>query len=174
MEPNQYIRAALALLSALVLGACSPAEPPSRDSDEVAIRALIQRNFESASRQDVDGVMATHWPDSDVQLPGQPRISGSEGTRQVESDWQTQPGYRGYEGRVESVRFISFDAAIAEMVGRTLLDDGEIAEQTTIVVSRHDGEWRISAWRVMVLDEPVQAFPLRARTHELASHRGGG
>ncbi len=50
MGSNHNIRAALALLPALVLGACTAAEPPSRDADEAAIRALFQRACRSRPR----------------------------------------------------------------------------------------------------------------------------
>ena len=160
MGSKHNIRAALALLPALVLGACTAAEPPSRDADEAAIRALFQRNAEAANRRDAEGVVATYWPDGDVQIAGQPRVSGPEALRQTELDWQAIPGFRGWEGRVEEIRFLGSDAALVESTGTMLLDDGEIAEQHTIVVSRRDGEWRISAARVMVIEERRSGIPV--------------
>ena len=124
-----------------------------RDTDEAAVRALFQRNAEAANLRDVEGVVATYWPDGDVQIAGRPRVSGPEALRQTELDWQATPGYRGWEGRVEEIRFLASDAALVEITATTLLHDSEIAEQTTIVVSRRDGEWRISAWRVMVVED---------------------
>ena len=124
-----------------------------RDADEAAIRALFQRNAEAANLRDVEGVVATYWPDGDVQIAGRPRVSGPEALRQTELDWQATPGYGGWKGRVEEIRFLASDAALVEVTATTLLDDGEIAEQTTIVMSRRDGEWRISAWRVMVVED---------------------
>ncbi len=160
MGSNHNIRAALALLQALVLGACTAAEPPSRDADEAAIRALFQRNAEAANRRDAEGVVATYWPDGDVWIAGRPRVSGLDAIGQNELDWFATPGYRGWEGRVEEIRFLGSDAALVEITGTTLLNDGEIAEQTTIVVSRRDREWRISAALVMVLDERRSGSPV--------------
>ncbi len=129
--------------------------PQDRSADETAIRALFQRNAEAANRRDVEGVVATYWPDGDAWVAGQPRVS----IRQTELDWQAIPGFRGWKGRVESIRFLGSDAALVECTGTTLLDDGEIAEQTSIVMSRRDGEWRISAWRVMVIEELRSGIP---------------
>ena len=123
--------------------------PQDRSADETAIRAVFQRNVEAGNRQDVEGVVATYWPDGDAWIAGRPRVS----IRQTERDWQAIPGFRGWKGRIESIRFLGSDAALVECTGKTLLDDGEIAEQTSIVMSRRDGEWRISAWRVMVIEE---------------------
>ncbi len=133
--------------------------PQDRSADETAIRAIFQRNAEAANRRDVEGVVATYWPDGDVQIAGQPRVSGLDEIRQTEVDWQAIPGFRGWKGRVESIRFLGSDAALVECTGTTLLDDGEIAEQTSIVMSRRDGEWRMSAWRVMVIEERRSGIP---------------
>lgn len=80
---------------AIVLGCAAP--PPAgqnRSADETAIRALFQRNAEAGNRQDVEGVVATYWPDGDAWVAGQPRAS----IRQTELDWQAIPGFRGWKG----------------------------------------------------------------------------
>ncbi len=150
------------LVIAILLSAVScresepnPVAPQDRTADEAAIRALFQRNAQAANRRDVEGVVATYWPDGDAWVAGQPRRSLS----QTELDWQAIPGFRGWEGRVESIRFLSPDAALVEITGTTLLDDGEIAEQTSIVMSRRDEEWKMSAWRVMVIEERRSGIP---------------
>lgn len=154
----------IALLIALVVSGCSGAEEApqriDRDSDEAAIRATLASNWEAANRKDVDGVVSTFVADGDAWIVGSSRVSGPEEIRRVEEDWQNTPGFRSYDGRMESVRFISPDAAIVEMTGTTTLDSGEINEETTVVVVRRGGEWRITAWRVMSLDGPGLAVLL--------------
>jgi uncharacterized protein (TIGR02246 family) len=158
--------AAVAMLaiavSAVSCGPTPQSTPDTRTDDEAAIRALFQRNAEAGNRQDVGGVVATYWPDGDAWVAGRPRAS----IRQTELDWQAIPGFRGWKGRVESIRFLGSDAALVECTGTTLLDDGEIAEQTSIVMSRRDGEWKISAWRVMVIEERRSGTPTVMKRQE--------
>ncbi len=161
LAPKRRLCATLLIALPLTALSCGASERTARTDqnrgvDEAAIRALFQRNAEAANRRDVEGVVATYWPDGDAWVAGQPRVS----IRQTELDWQAIPGFRGWEGRVESIRFLGSDAALAECTGTTLLDDGEIAEQTSIVMSRRDGEWRMSAWRVMVIEERRSGIPV--------------
>ena len=81
------------------------------------------------------------------------RIIGLDEIEQVEKGFGSLPGFQRYEGRIESIRFISADAAIVETTANTILDTASFEEKVTIVVARSNNKWHIAAWRIMVFDE---------------------
>ena len=149
------------VLIALVLSGCehttSTAErsPPDRQADALAIKALLTANFTASTARDAGGVAATFMPDGDGWIAGLSRVATYEGIRNAEEDFGGIPGFQSYNGTIESIRFISRDAAIVEVSGITTLDTGSFDEETTIVVARSEDGWKIAAWRVMNFDETL-------------------
>ena len=127
-----------------------------RTADKEAIHALLTTNGAEASAQNAKGVAETFLPDADAWITGMPqRITGLDEIEHAEEGFGGIPGFQRYEGRIESIRFISADAAIVETSGKTILDTGSFEEEGTIVVARSDSNWRIAAWRVMIFDKKL-------------------
>ena len=144
------------LALAAVLGGCtSTCETEKNDSldrnaDEASIRAVLEANFAG----DPETVTATYTPDGDAWIAGLSRWSPQD-RHNAEEEFQGLPGFQGWDGKIESIRFISRDAAIVEVSGTTRLDTGSFDEETTIVVARSEDGWKIAAWRVMNFDETL-------------------
>lgn len=127
---------------------------PDRNADKAAIRSLLAENEAATNAGDVAGVAATYTAEGDVWIAGLSRRSTPKAVRENEEEFQGMPGFKSWDGTVESIRFISPDAAIVEVSAVTRLDSGEFEEQTTVVVARTDG-WKIAAARVMNFDETL-------------------
>ena len=161
MKLRASITATGSLVAALVLTSCSEPGSPAGDreidraSDEAAIRALLEANWTASSAQDAEGVQATYLPDGDAWIAGLSRTSGADDLRRAEEEFGGMPGFQSYDGTIDSVRFVSPDAAIVEVSGTTTLDSGSFDEEVTIVVARRDDNWGIAAWRVMTFDETL-------------------
>jgi len=127
-----------------------------RSADEAAIRSLLAANWAASNAHDAVGVAATYLPDGDAWIAGLARVSGSKEIRRLEEEFGGMPGFESYRAAIDTIRFISRDAAIVEVSATTNLDTGNFDEETTIVVARTDGgAWRIAAWRVMTVDETL-------------------
>jgi len=127
-----------------------------RTADEEAIHSLLTTNWAAASVQNAKGVAETFSPDGDVWVVGMlQRTTGLDEIELAEEGFGGLPGFQRYEGRIESIRFISADAAIVETSAKTILDTGSFEEEVTIVVARIDRNWRIAAWRVMIFDKKL-------------------
>lgn len=120
-----------------------------RDADKIAIRKLLAANEAATNRHDSAGVVATYTSNGDVWIVGSPRLSGSEEIRRNEEEFYSTPGFQKWRTSIDSIRFIGRDAAIVETTDLTIMDDGDFAAQSTWIVSRHDGQWRFVAVRVM-------------------------
>ena len=148
------------LLIVLPLGvaACSGAEDTSdtvgrdRSADEAAIRALLATNEAATNRRDSAGVAATFVPEGDIWIVGRSRISGFDEIRRNEEEFYITPGFQEWHATIDSIRFISPDVALVESTDVTTLDTGETGAQSTWVASRHNGDWRFAAVRVMSLE----------------------
>ena len=142
------------LVLALCLSGCiGPADAPvDRASDEAAIRSLLSSNFAAGTALDPAGVQATYMPGGDAWIAGLSRVSTREELIGAEEEFENLPGFQSFNGTIESIRFISRDAAIAEISATTVLDSGRFDEETTVVVARTQGDWKIAAWRVMTFD----------------------
>ena len=157
MKPRKGMRVVACLSMVLLLGGCDESpemarkDLPDRQADEAAIRSVLAANFAASTARDAAGVAATFMPGGDGWIAGLPRAAGQEG----EEDFGGLPGFQGYDGPIEGIRFISRDAAIVEVAGVTTLDTGSFDEETTIVVARTEGDWKIAAWRVMTFDETL-------------------
>lgn len=143
------------LLAALGLASCSDDRTPDRSADEREIRLLVAENAAASNAGNPAGVAATYTSDGDAWISGQSRVSTHQRIAEMEGEWITMPGYQRWEGEVEEVRFISRDAAIVEVSATTFLDTGKFDEETTLVVARTDGAWKIAAWRVMNIDQAL-------------------
>jgi uncharacterized protein (TIGR02246 family) len=152
---NISTKNALIIAMTLGLAACTGADLQDKEADEKTIRALLATNAAATNRRDAEGVVETYLPDGDLWIVGHPRLSGVEEIRRNEEEFYSKPGFQSWEGRIDTIRFLSSDVAIAEGSGMTTLDSGEIEEQFTWVVSRRDSGWRIAAVRIMVFREQI-------------------
>jgi uncharacterized protein (TIGR02246 family) len=143
------------LLAAAVLTSCTNDRTPDRSTDEREIRSLVAENAAASNAGNPTGVAATYTSDGDAWISGQRRVATHQRLAEMEGEWVAMPGYQRWEGEVEEIRFISRDAAIVEISATTFLDSGKFDEETTLVVVRTDGDWKIAAWRVMNIDETL-------------------
>ena len=154
-------RAARFLIILLILSGCNETwdtaqeASPDRKADEAAIHALLSANWTASTARNAAGVAETFMADGDAWIAGLSRVSTHDAIRSLEEDFGGMPGFQGYDGRIENIRFISRDAAIVEILGTTTLDTGSFDEETTIVVARTQIGWEIAAWRVMTFDETL-------------------
>ena len=154
-------RAARFLIIMLILSGCNEtwdtAQEASLDrkADEAAIHALLSANWAASTARNAAGVAETFMADGDAWIAGLSRVSTHDAIRSLEEDFGGMPGFQGYDGRIENIRFISRDVAIVEILGTTTLDTGSFDEETTIVVADTLDGWKIAAWRVMTFDETL-------------------
>ncbi len=154
-------RAVRFLIIILILSGCNETgdialdTSPDRKVDEAAIHALLSANWTASTARNAAGVAETFMAYLYAWISGLSRVSTHEAIRSLEEDFGGMPGFQGYDGRIENIRFISRDAAIVEILGTTTLDTGSFDEETTIVVARTQVGWEIAAWRVMTFDETL-------------------
>jgi len=150
-------------LPALLIAGCKDSISgtlPEREADTLAIKALIEANAESSSARNPQGVAATYSENGDGWIAGleaEPTRT-REAIAAAENEFGAMPGFKRWDVAIDSIRFISRDAAIVEVTGTTVLDTGEYDEKTTIVVAKTDGQWRIEAWRVMHFNDELLAI----------------
>ncbi len=143
----------------IAVAACSRARDSSdgvswdRAADAAAIHALLATNEAATNRRDAAGVAATFMPEGDIWIVGGSLISGLDAIRRNEEEFYSTTGFQGWHATIDSIRFISRDVALVESTDLTILDTGEIEAQSTWIVGRHNGEWRIAAVRVMSIEE---------------------
>ena len=161
MESKRFGALAAFLFSTLILSGCiegrdaSRALAVDRAIDEAEIRSLVAANIAAGNARDPVAVKDTYMPDGDAWIAGLSRVSTREGLVDAEEEFQGLPGFQSFDGTIDSIRFISRDAAIVEMSATTILDTGEFDEETTIVAARTEMGWKIAAWRVMTFDETL-------------------
>jgi uncharacterized protein (TIGR02246 family) len=143
------------LIGAIALTSCTNGAErnPDRLTDEREIRSLVAENAAASNAGHPEGVAATYTSDGDAWISGQSRAATHQRIAAMEGEWIAMPGYQRWEGKVENIRFVSRDAAIVEVSAPTFLDTGNYDEETTLVVVRSAGSWKIAAWRVMNIDE---------------------
>ena len=161
MKLHTSAAAVAAFLVTVVLTGCSkPSDTVGkgtidRTADEAAIRSLLAANWTASTARNAKEVAATYVPDGDAWIAGLSRWTTRDSSRKAEEDFGGMPGFQSYDGTIETIRFISPDAAIIEITGTTTLDTGRFEEETTIVVARTENGWEIAAWRVMTFDETL-------------------
>lgn len=126
-----------------------------READEEAIRSLLRANWAAGTAKNPSAVAATYTIDGDAWIAGLTRVSTQDSIREAEEEYGGLPGFQSYDGTIETIRFISRDAAIVEFTGITTLDSGKFNEETTVVAARSEDGWKIAAWRVMNFDETL-------------------
>lgn len=153
----------LGLLLACTLFACTesgnggPGAAIDRQADQAAIRMLIASNAAASTARNAEGVAATFTADGDGWIAGlgSEPTGGREALIAGEKAFTSMPGFQRWDGKIDKIRFISPDAAIAEVTGTTTMDSGRYQEKTTIVLARTAAGWRIAAWRVMDFDKTL-------------------
>ena len=152
------------LLVALLMAAmsCGPSGERSsltadqnRSADEAVIRELLAANMAATNSRDADGVASTFTPDGDIWFAGRPRISGLDEIRRNEEEFYNTPGFLEWSFTVDSIRFVSPDAALVEGIGLTTLNTGRTREDFTLVVVRRGSEWRIAAARILSVEQQL-------------------
>jgi uncharacterized protein (TIGR02246 family) len=122
--------------------------------DEAAIRSNVAA-FEAAwNKRDAAGVLATYAPDGDVVVLDGPRTAGREAIRRLlDADFSTTPSTMRIRLVVTSVRSLTRETAIVETVAR--FNEGAVRENRgTSVFVRRDGQWLVSALRVLPAPKP--------------------
>ena len=109
------------LVFSLCLSGCNRRDiaqdaPVDRASDEAEIRSLLAANFAAGTALDPAGVQDTYMPDGDAWIAGLSRVSTGEELLSAEEEFESLPGFQSFDGTIESIRFISRDAAIAAAV----------------------------------------------------------
>jgi len=147
------------LVTLLVLSGCQQAtnvtqrNDVDRSTDDEEIRSLLTANFRASSTRNAAGVADTFTADGDGWIAGLSRVSTRDAIQGAEKKFGGLPGFQSYDGTITEIRYISRDAAIVELSGITTLETGRYGEETTIVVARTPGGWKIAAWRVMNFDQ---------------------
>lgn len=151
-QPSARLGGLLFLL-ALASVSCSQERPTiqqaDRVSDESEIRAVLTANQKATNQRDSKAVAATFTSDADLLVANGPKFVGVNEIQQSEEEFYSTPGFKEWHATVESIRFLTDDVAIVEQSVSTILDSGEIRENASVVMLRHDGDWKIAAVRVL-------------------------
>jgi uncharacterized protein (TIGR02246 family) len=123
--------------------------PASQRSDETAIRGVVQRYVNARELRDPRAIEAIFTADADQHTTsGEWRRGRNDVIRGSMESSTRNPGKRSIT--VETIRFITPDAAIADGPYEIATDDTVRRMWTTIVLEREGGAWRIAAIRNMV------------------------
>jgi uncharacterized protein (TIGR02246 family) len=146
-------RIAIVLLAAIPLFSQKPA-------DETAVRDLVARYVDAREHSDAKAIEALFTPEADQLVSsGEWRKGRDAVVRGTLASSESTGGRRTIA--IESVRFLSPDAAIAD--GRyeiSGLAGGQARRMwTTIVCQRTPGGWRIAAIRNMLPAAPAPVAP---------------
>jgi uncharacterized protein (TIGR02246 family) len=143
---------AMTIVAVLLASApVAPGEQAARPADEAAVRAVVDRYMDARERRDPAAVEALFTPDADQYTTSgewrRGRAAIGSGTSRSSAQ---NPGTRRI--RVEAVRFVSADVAIADGPYEIAVDGAAAARSmwTTIVLVRDPSGWRIAAIRNMV------------------------
>ena len=146
--------------------------PPSTEKDEREIRELMERLSDSWARGDAQAYGAEFTEDCDYVAFDGTRFRGpSEPQTHLARLFDTVLMDSRLEGEVESVRFVSPDAAVVHWTGSVAYPWQErvsrrrLSRQTLVMV-RRDGRWRATAFqntRVRPLAQKGIGFELATR-----------
>jgi uncharacterized protein (TIGR02246 family) len=145
--------AQIMILSCLISLMAGFVQSSVRASDDVAIREIISRYVDARERIDANMVEALFTSDADQLVSSGEWRRGREAVvRGTMESSRNSGGKRSI--RVESIRFVATDVAIAD--GRyelTGLAGGATRQMwTTILLKRTESGWRITAIRNMLPD----------------------
>lgn len=146
---SRQLTAGLVML--VVLGGVAPAaaqDPPGRAASESAVRDVVARYVAARAARDAAAIARLFTADADQYTTAGEWRRGRDAIVSGTARSSAQnPGDR--DVRVEAVRFVTDDVAIAdgpyEIAGAT----GVRRMWTSLVLVRQAGEWRISAIRNM-------------------------
>jgi uncharacterized protein (TIGR02246 family) len=149
------IAALVVILAAAMVPAAAWAQSADRAADEQAVRAVIKAFIDTREANDAAGLAALLTADVDQrQTSGNVRsgraavVSGTMATQQSTGGRRTIT--------VDSLRFVGADVALADgrydSVGRA--DGTEQRMQTSMVLRREGGAWKIAAIRNMLPSTP--------------------
>jgi uncharacterized protein (TIGR02246 family) len=138
----------LACLIALALAAALLAQP---DSDDAAVRAVVQKYMDARDRQDPRGIEELFTADADQLVSsGEWRKGRPDVVKGTLASSQARSGKRTIT--LESVRFPALGVALAD--GRYDLAGGAGADTrhmwTSLVLVKTEGGWKIAAIRNML------------------------
>ena len=128
----------------------APADQAARTGDEGAVRAVVDRYMAAREARDPAAVDALFTPDADqYTTSGEWRRGRAEVVAGTSRSSAQNPGSRRI--RVESVRFVTTDVAIADGPYEIATGASAPARQmwTSIVLVREPSGWRITAIRNM-------------------------
>ena len=137
-------------LASLAAPAAAAAQSPSdRAADDEAVRSVIGKYVEAREARDPQAIEALFTSDADQHTTsGEWRRGRDEVIRGSLESSQRNQGKRGI--RIEMVRFITPDVAIADGPYEIATEGGVRRMWTTIVLERERGAWRVTAIRNMV------------------------
>lgn len=127
------------------------ADQAAQSADEVAVRAVVDRYVAAREARDPAAVDALFTPDADqYTTSGEWRRGRAQVVEGTSRSSARNPGTRRI--RVEAVRFLTADVAIADGPYEIAAAEGAPVRQmwTSIVLVRGPSGWRISAIRNMV------------------------
>ncbi|HZA73583.1 MAG TPA: SgcJ/EcaC family oxidoreductase [Propionibacteriaceae bacterium] len=130
-------------------GPTNPQAAP--EQDERAIRALVDRMFDSWGRGDAVAYHADLTDDADYVSFDGSRRGTADRIRSHENLFRTVLYGSRLTGQVESVRFITPDVAVVHLTGsvwegwRQRMRRRRLSRQTMVVV-RRDGRWQVTAF----------------------------
>lgn len=144
-------------LGAGVLVLAFAARLAAQQPDEAAVREVVQKYMEAREKRDSSALEALFTPDADQHTTaGQWRRGRSEVVPGSLESSARNAGTRTI--RVEAVRFVTPDVAIADGPYEIASTAGVRRMWTTLVVVRRPEGWRIAAIRNMV---PTVPTPVR-------------
>lgn len=144
------MRGVVTLACLLALPSFAPMEQAARNTDEAAVRAVVERYVAARELRDPRAVEALFTPDADqYTTAGEWRRGRAQIVSGTARSSAQNPGARRI--RVEAVRFVTADVAVADGPYEIETPAGAPARQmwTSIVLVRGPSGWRIAAIRNM-------------------------
>lgn len=137
----------LLTLGALFLAIIVPLH--AQEGDEAAVREVVQKYMDARERGDAKALESLFTPDADQHTTGGEWRRGRAAV--VPGSLASSERNAGARAiRVESVRLVTRDVAIADGPYEITSATGVRRMWTTIVLARTEGGWRIAAIRNMV------------------------
>ena len=145
--------AAAALAVACLIATGAAAQPAATPADAAAVRDVVRRYVDAREKRDVKALEALFSADADQLVSSGEWRRGRDGV--VKGGLASSARNTGARTiAVETVRLIGTDVAIAD--GRYEIGGAETRRMwTTFVMVKQQGEWRISAIRIMLPAPPA-------------------